>query len=335
MDSLADFERECFFIAPLGEEGGGVRTRSDLILEFIVRPAAQELGLWAVRGDELAAPGQITHRVIDHVLHARTAIADLTGRNPNVYYELAVRHMAQLPVALIVAADEQPLPFDIQQMNVIRFDHRDLKSADQCRRSIVRHLSAGLGGVVDSPITAVREMAQLSTENKIDQAVSELLGRMKETFYDNATSRPAIADMIRTMDMPRSRKTERNVEVALEAVLNKAADQTRGALFVEVDPGPLVGHAAQAWLLRYDGKQTVTAFLKNILFKLTKEIPLALPGYGSAWVLRDAGTGEELFARTRDNGTGGPQKDERPIAEAGVLPGMCIEAARPRRPTEG
>lgn len=63
MDSLADFERECFFIAPLGEEGGGVRTRSDLILEFIVRPAAQELGLWAVRGDELAAPGQITHRV--------------------------------------------------------------------------------------------------------------------------------------------------------------------------------------------------------------------------------------------------------------------------------
>ena len=94
---------------------------------------------------------------------------------------------------------------------------------------------------MDLPITAVREMAQLSTENKIDQAVSELLGRMKETFYDTATSRPAIADMIRTMEMPRSKKTEHNVEVALEAVLNKAADQTRDAVFVEVDPGPLSG----------------------------------------------------------------------------------------------
>ena len=134
--------------------------------------------------------------------------------------------------------------------------------------------------------------------------------------------------------MPRSRKTERNVEVALEAVLNKAADRTRDAVFVEVDPGPLVGHVAQTWLLRYDGKQTVTAFLKNILFKLTKEIPLALPGYGSTWVLRDSVTGEELFPGGRDNGTGGPQKDERPIAEAGVLPGMCIEAVRPRRPTQ-
>ena len=55
MDPLVDFERECFFIAPLGEEESGVRTRSDLILQFIVRPAAEELGLSAVRGDELAA----------------------------------------------------------------------------------------------------------------------------------------------------------------------------------------------------------------------------------------------------------------------------------------
>ena len=205
MDPLVDFERECFLIAPLGEEESGVRTRSDLILQFIVRPAAEELGLSAVRGDELAAPGQITHRVIDHLLRARAAVADLTGRNPNVYYELAVRHMAQLPVALIVAADEQPLPFDVQQMSVIRFDHRDLKSADQCRRSIVRHLSAGLSGVVDSPITAVREMTQLSTENKIDQAVSELLGKMKETFYDRATSGPVITELIKSVDLPRPR----------------------------------------------------------------------------------------------------------------------------------
>ena len=48
------FERECFFIAPIGEEGSQVRKRSDPVHKHIVSPAAKEAGLKAVRADELA-----------------------------------------------------------------------------------------------------------------------------------------------------------------------------------------------------------------------------------------------------------------------------------------
>src|ERR1700686_4966934 len=98
---LPPLQKECFFIAPIGEPGSDDRKRSDGVLKFIVDRAAEELGLKAVRADEIGQPGQITHQVISHILGARAVVADLTTRNPNVFYELAVRHTLRLPVALI------------------------------------------------------------------------------------------------------------------------------------------------------------------------------------------------------------------------------------------
>ena len=86
----------------------------------------------SVATDQISEPGQITLQVIDRVLRARAAVADLTGSNANVYYELAIRHTAKLPVALIAEKDRQ-LPFDIAQMRTIFVDHTDLASADSCR----------------------------------------------------------------------------------------------------------------------------------------------------------------------------------------------------------
>src|SRR5215472_415378 len=126
-----ELSEECFFIAPIGQEGSDERKRSDGVLKFIVARAAEQLGLRAVRGDAIGEPGQITLQVIEHVIGAKAAVADLTGRNPNVYYELAVRHAANLPVVLIAEVGEQ-LEFDIAQMRTIFVDHRDLESADKC-----------------------------------------------------------------------------------------------------------------------------------------------------------------------------------------------------------
>jgi hypothetical protein len=171
---------ECFFIAPIGEEGGDIRRRSDGVLRFIVGRAAEELSLTAVRADQIAAPGQITLQVIDHILGARAAVADLTDRNPNVFYELAVRHTARLPVALIVARDDPPLPFDIAQMRTIRFDHTDLESADQCRQGIVAHLREALAGAVDSPVATSVDLRVLQGGNQVERNVAELITSVED-----------------------------------------------------------------------------------------------------------------------------------------------------------
>jgi hypothetical protein len=171
---LPELENECFFIAPIGEADSLARNRSDDVLDFIVARAADEVDLQAVRGDQLAEPGQITSQVIQHVLGARAAVADLTGRNPNVYYELAIRHTARLPTVLIAEEGEQ-LPFDVAPMRTIFFRTNDLRSADRCRDEIVQHLRRALDGAVDSPITTSIDLQRLQAGNTVERNVAELV----------------------------------------------------------------------------------------------------------------------------------------------------------------
>lgn len=174
-EAVPALDDECFFIAPIGKEGSPERNRSDGILDFIVGRAAQELNLKAVRGDQIGEPGQITLQVIAHILGAKAAVADLTGLNPNVFYELAVRHTARLPVVLIAEKDCK-LPFDIAQMRTIFFDHTDLRSADQCRRDIVAQLREALNnGIVDSPIATSIEVRALQGGTAVERNIAELV----------------------------------------------------------------------------------------------------------------------------------------------------------------
>jgi hypothetical protein len=180
MPNLPELAEECFFIAPIGSEGSAERERSDGVLEFIVDRAAKELNLTAVRADKIADPGQITLQVIDHILGAKAAVADVTGLNPNVFYELAVRHTARLPVAIIAEKDCK-LPFDIAQMRTIFFESTNLRSADQCRRDVVTQLNQALEkGAVDSPIATSVDVRNLAGGSTIERNVAEIITTMED-----------------------------------------------------------------------------------------------------------------------------------------------------------
>jgi hypothetical protein len=186
-ETSTNYDTECFLIAPIGKEGTPTRKRSDGVREFIVKPAVAELGLTTVRADDLRKPGQITLQVIEHVLRAKGAVADITGANPNVFYELAVRHTAKLPVVLIAEADEiDRLPFDIAQMRVIPFDHRDLASAASAKEQITAHLREALGGALDSPIATVLNVEALEQGNAVEQTLAQLVNRVEDLVASNA-----------------------------------------------------------------------------------------------------------------------------------------------------
>ena len=174
-----EFDNECFFVAPIGRVGSDVRKRSDLVLKYVVGPAAREFGLTTIRADEISDPGIITLQVITHVLQARAVVADLTGGNQNVYYELGIRHAAQLPTVLI-AADNTQLPFDAGQLRTVFFDHEDLESADLARSQISSQLKSALDGAVQSPVTSSLQVQMLSAGSTVERAIADLVSRVDD-----------------------------------------------------------------------------------------------------------------------------------------------------------
>jgi hypothetical protein len=122
-----DLDRICFYITPIGQEGSEQRKHADLILGQIVEPAIENLGLQlvVVRADRLRQPGMISQQILQNVLGARLVVADLSYQNPNVFYELAIRHATGLPTVLI-SRTADPVPFDIADLRVVRLDMTDL-----------------------------------------------------------------------------------------------------------------------------------------------------------------------------------------------------------------
>ena len=121
----ATFETTCFYITPIGDPNSDERKHSDLFLGSIVEPALAPLGLKIIRADAIETPGIITRQVIEYLLRSRLVIADLSFHNPNVFYELALRHAARMPIVQIIRVGDR-IPFDIHQMRTIVIDNTDI-----------------------------------------------------------------------------------------------------------------------------------------------------------------------------------------------------------------
>ena len=120
-----DWQKICFYITPIGGENSEERKHSDLFLSSLVQPALEELGLTVVRADQIGEPGMITTQVLEYLKRARLAIADLSYLNPNVFYEVALRHALRLPVVQLIRKLDR-LPFDVNQTRTLVFDTSDI-----------------------------------------------------------------------------------------------------------------------------------------------------------------------------------------------------------------
>lgn len=125
--SAADLDRACFYITPIGDDDSEQRRHADLVLGQIVEPAIEALGLdlTVVRADQLTQPGMISQQILQHLLGARLVVSDLSFHNPNVFYELAIRHATGRPTVLLTRTADK-IPFDIADLRVVRLDMTDI-----------------------------------------------------------------------------------------------------------------------------------------------------------------------------------------------------------------
>jgi len=111
----------CFYITPIGADDTEHRKHSDLFLNHIVEPALEGMGMRVVRADQIGKPGMINNQIIEHVIRSRLVIADLSYHNPNVFYELAIRHVCKLPTVQVIRSADA-IPFDLSQYRTIKID---------------------------------------------------------------------------------------------------------------------------------------------------------------------------------------------------------------------
>ena len=165
----ATFDSTCFYIAPIGEDGSEQRKHSDLFLGSFVEPAMESFGLKIVRADSIDRPGVITKQIIEYIVKSRIVIVDLSYHNPNVFYELAIRHMMKLPIVQIARAADR-IPFDINQMRTIRIDTTDIfalvPKIDAYRSEIATQVRRALESPdsVDTPINTYFPHLQVTLE---------------------------------------------------------------------------------------------------------------------------------------------------------------------------
>lgn len=154
----AQFESTCFYIAPIGEDGSEARKHSDLFLGSIIEPALESFQLKVIRADSIDKPGVITRQIIDYIMRSRLVIADLSFHNPNVFYELALRHAVKLPIVQVIRTGDR-VPFDINQMRTIHIDTTDIYSLvprlDSYRAEVANQVRRALepDHIVDTPIS--------------------------------------------------------------------------------------------------------------------------------------------------------------------------------------
>lgn len=111
----------CFVISPIGHPESQTRAHADDVLNLIIRPAAKELKLEAIRSDEINDEGRISQQMFHEILGSQLVIGVLTESNANVLYEVAIAQCARRPLVLLIREGDD-LPFDVKDLRIILYD---------------------------------------------------------------------------------------------------------------------------------------------------------------------------------------------------------------------
>ena len=147
----------CFVIMPFGDKRDADRKviAFDKIYAQLIKSTVEGLGIECVRCDEIAQAGWIHAKMFEHIYESDIAIVDITSLNPNVFYELGVRHALVESITVLLRRKGTKIPFNIQGFQVIEYDTENLKSV-KVRRRIEEFIQNGLkSNKKDSPVHEV------------------------------------------------------------------------------------------------------------------------------------------------------------------------------------
>ena len=133
----------CFTIMPFGGW-------FDQYYESIYCPAIEAAGLKPCRADDLYRPSTIVNDIWSYTQKAKLILADLSGKNPNVFYELGLAHALAKP-AILVTESIDDVPFDLRALRVLEYN----KNQPRWGELLQEKITTSIREVLESPIQAV------------------------------------------------------------------------------------------------------------------------------------------------------------------------------------
>lgn len=231
----------CFVIMPFGGN-------FDVYYEKVYVPAIEDAGLEAKRADDLYRPSAIIHDIWNYTKQAKLVLADLSGKNPNVFYELGLAHVLTKP-AIMVTESLADVPFDLRSLRVIEYDKQKPDWGETLRNKI----TASISEVLASPQKAVLPtFLQVSDTEKappvtsIEKALLEMNARLeslertqithsaiwdesmnKATYWDGtpAASKRATRQLEEYMQSLDSRELQRLAEMVQSLLPDRARNK--------------------------------------------------------------------------------------------------------------
>ena len=105
-----------------------IRPEFDLPLG-IITDVCNTLGIKARRADDIARQDFIMSNILDGIAKSEIVIVDITGNNPNVFYELGIAHSLRTRQAIIIITQDEDVsksPFDIRHWSILQYDTKNL-----------------------------------------------------------------------------------------------------------------------------------------------------------------------------------------------------------------
>lgn len=183
--------KDCFIICPLGEENSEIRIKSDKFLKYVFTPVLTKNNFNVIRADQIPKVGFITTQIINLIIECPLVVADLTDSNPNVFYELAIRHAFRKPYIQVISKG-QKIPFDLSGIRTIEIDIQDLDSVEKAKMDIENHiLEFDKGHKPDSPISVASSTQLLQNDSDLAAEIVDRLSFLKYSYssYDDNDSK--------------------------------------------------------------------------------------------------------------------------------------------------
>jgi hypothetical protein len=121
--------KTCFVVMAIGDQNlddqtttsADLKSKYDNLIKEAILKARPSLEV--VRADDISLPGTITTDIITRLMHSDYVVADVTFPNPNVFYELGLRHACRTGTIIIKDKSAPRVPFDIAHLRYVEYEN--------------------------------------------------------------------------------------------------------------------------------------------------------------------------------------------------------------------